>query len=667
MALAGEWGTILARRGELGPSDAGEATCESEQGVVMCGFVGGVFARRINDRDVAVMRAAVEELEHRGPDGAGLSIVDRGNAILAFRRLAIIDLDGGEQPMCTEDGQFIVFNGEIYNFRQLRHRLQQAGLRFRTKSDTEVLLRWLARSGGDDLSGIEGMFAFAFLDPGRNRLVLARDRLGIKQIYYTSCADGFFFASEPKALVKLPWIRRALAQDQLPAYFTFRCVPAPRTLFEGIAKLQPGEQLEYDLSTRTSKCHLYWQFPRGGATPEFEESSEGALDRFEAVFQDAIAKRLVADVPVGAFLSGGLDSSLVVAGIHRAGWRGFKTFSATFPGSPDDEATFAARVSRRFDVENFQYAIRHNDFLGVLAEWVYLNDDLVADASSLPLLHVSRLARREGCIVLLSGEGADELFGGYGSYHKFLLLNRLAKLVPGTGTREGLVRLLRAVRALNAQDVPRVEEYFVGRRQYMGTAALLGEEGLRELLDPRLHAQLMQVPRAEAASFASIGAFDFARRIPDDLLVRTDRATMGASIEARVPFLDHHLVEFTATLPQSQRSLFGVSKVLLRRLALRWGVPRQTILHRKIGFQVPIGEWFRGPLRPVWERVVRRSAVPGIAYGSVRRLLDDHLRGRGHFEEILWRILALEAWYAKWVLDEPLFDEFASDGVMVAD
>lgn len=610
----------------------------------MCGFVGGVFRRPLRANDESIFQTAVRTLAHRGPDDEAVSCVAEARAVLAFRRLSIIDLATGAQPMADDRGHHLVFNGEIYNYREIRSQLERNGIQFRTRSDTEVLLRKLADEGIRGLADLVGMFGFAFIDSKNKRLLLGRDRLGVKQLYYAHTPHGFFFASEPKALLALPWIRPELAEEQLPAFFTFRAVPAPATLFRGIQKLQAGCVLELDLESFHARTTRYWS-----AEPTRRESLSlgDALDRFEAAFETAIRRRLVADVPVGAFLSGGLDSSLVVAGMRRVGHPDICTFSAIFPGSPDNEATFARRVSERFQTRHLEYEAHPNGFLSELDGWVTLNDDLVADASCLPLLGVSRLARKNGYIVLLSGEGSDELFGGYGSYHKFVILRRIAGLIPRRALRGSALDSLERLGILQAQDRPRTAEYFIERASFMGTTALLDGAGLRRLV--QTEPPNGSLPRATAHRLEDLCAFDFITRIPEDLMVRTDRATMGASIEARVPFLDHQLVELVFSLPGAVRSVPGLSKVLPRMLSVRWGVPVQTIVHRKIGFQLPIGHWFRTDLRPLWTRILRDRAVPGIDYREVSRLFDLHDAGRGHFEEILWRVAALELWYRRWI------------------
>ena len=633
----------------------------------MCGILGGVFHRPVTDRDRTAFKAAVRSLAHRGPDAESLCEVPEANALLGFRRLAIIDLVTGDQPMATGAGHHIVFNGEIYNYRDVRRDLAAEGVRFRTSSDTEVLLQLLAHRGLGGLERLRGMWGFGFLDVPANELLLARDRLGVKQLYHAEGPDGFFFASEPKALLALPWISAQFDPDQLAGYFTFRCVPAPRTLFRGIAKLPPGTALRYDLRTRCSRLARYWTPPAPERDGARHMPIRQAVDCLESGFLEAVRRRLVADVPVGAFLSGGLDSSLVVAAMRRLGHSEIETFSATFPGSPDDESTFARRVAERFGTAHREAPARPAAFLRDLPRWTELNDDLVADASSLPLLGVSRLARASGCIVLLSGEGSDELFGGYGSYHKFVLLHRLAGAVPGCGLRSRLTALLHAAGLIAVQDLPRIREYFVHRRDYLGTAAVLGVEDLAELLGGARRGE--ELARATRPDLAHLGAFDFARRIPDDLLVRTDRATMGASVEARVPFLDHDFVELSATLPPEARAVPGISKVGLRLLALRWGVPYRTVAHRKIGFQIPLGAWFRGPLRPLWKKVLCDRLVPGIRYDQVARLYDAHVRLGAGLEEILWRIAALELWYRRWISDEhwsPALSEGTRTGATVA-
>jgi len=612
----------------------------------MCGFVGGIFRKPLESPEVAAMRAAVRTLVHRGPDAETVEVIAGANAVMAFRRLAIIDLATGDQPMSAGDDHHLVFNGEIYNYRDVRGALERDGARFGTASDTEVLLRSLMERGAGGLEPLRGMFAFAYLDLARRRLLLARDRLGVKQLYFADVPEGLFFASEPKALLALPWIQPAFAEDQLAAYFTFRCVPAPHTLFQGIQKLPAGAVLTYDLDTRRSRLERYWKLPSERQNGEAPIRPGEALDAFEAAFLESVRRRLVSDVPLGAFLSGGLDSSTVVAAMHRLGHPEIRTFTASFPGSRDDEGAFARRVADRFSSEHHVHSASDAEFIGALPQWVELNDDLVADASSLPLYSVSRLARERGCIVLLSGEGSDELFGGYGSYHKFVALRALGSLVPSAGVRGALARALESVGAVGSADRPRVDEYFVRRQPYMGTAAVFGSTELKRLL----LGNLPNLPRASNGGLDALGAFDFVRRIPDDLLVRTDRATMGASVEARVPFLDHDLVDLAHRLPASARAIPGVSKVVLRRLAHRWGVPYQTIVHRKIGFQLPIGAWFRGPLRQLWTNILKERLVPGINYSYVAQLFQAHERQRGHFEEPLWRVAALELWYRRWIV-----------------
>jgi len=612
----------------------------------MCGFLGGVLRRAPTDADARAFRRAIATLAHRGPDDEAVEVVAEANAVLAFRRLSIIDRATGAQPMSTGAGQHIVFNGEIYNYREVRSALERSGVPFRTHhSDTEVLLRQVVREGVAGLDELAGMFAFALLDARGRTLILARDRLGIKQLYYTQNEHGFFFASEPKALLALPWVAAELDEAQLPAYFNFRAVPAPRTLLRGVHKLAAGTALQLDLRTGERQVAPYWRCP-APAPPAGTIPAGEALDRFEAAFLRAVERRLVADVPVGAFLSGGLDSSLVVAAMARLRHPRIQTFSAGFPGSPDDEAPFARRVSQRFGTEHFEHREDAGAFAAALPGWIELNDDLVADASCLPLLAVARLARQSGCIVLLSGEGADELFAGYGSYHKYVALHRMHALVPGAPARGALVRALAASGRLARQDVPRASEYMLRGGGFLGTAALLGETELRRLVPA---AAAFTVPRADGHRLADLCAFDFVTRIPEDLMVRTDRATMGASVEARVPFLDHQVVETAFALPHRLRARTGASKVLLRQLARRWGVPSETITHRKIGFNLPIGDWFRGELRPLWHDIFAERAIPGLDYEEARRIFQLHQRGAGHFEELLWRVAALELWYRRWI------------------
>lgn len=620
----------------------------------MCGFVGAVFKRPLDGTEAHVFAGAARTLRHRGPDAAGIAVVAVARAVLGFQRLSIIDLAGGDQPMAIP-GHHIVFNGEIYNYHEIREELDRAEVTFKTVSDTEVLLRLLSVAGPAGLDQVRGMFAFAHIDVESGLLTLARDRLGVKQLYVATRPEGVFFASEPKALLALPWIPSRLDPARLGEYFAFRSVPAPGTLYADIAKVRAGSYLQFSLDGEQLCERQYWSLGSDDQGPAGANEQEAILDTFEHVFLTAIQRRLVSDVPVGAFLSGGLDSSLIVAGVSRLGHTDVQTFSATFPGSRDDEASFSAAVSRRFGMRQHTFPLDPANFLTALPRWFELNDDPVADASSLPLLGIADVAREQGRIVMLSGEGADELFGGYGSYHKYLGLRALGDVIPSMALRGLLADGLVAAGLVPGQDAPRVQEYFVRKSGYLGTAALMGTPELVALLGADLQPALENLPRCDRRSLAALGVFDFRRRIPDDLLVRTDRATMGASVEARVPFLDHDLVEFTSRLPAHHRSLPGVSKVLLRRLAHRWGVPAATVLHRKIGFQLPIGAWFRGPLQPAIKTVLERRSIKGINYEYVAGIAEAHLRRRGSYEEFLWRTLTLEAWNARWIERNPIF------------
>ena len=376
-----------------------------------------------------------------------------------------------------------------------------------------------------------------------------------------------------------------------------------------------------------------------------------AVDRVEASLLASVRRRLVADVPVGAFLSGGLDSGLIVAAMRRLEHPEIRAFTAGFPGSPDDETAFAARLSRRFGVRQEVVPLQAERFLDLLPRWVELNDDLVADASALPLLAVSDAARRAGCIVMLSGEGADELFAGYGSQHKHLLLHRLAREFPSVRTRRVLVELLMATGLAAPQDLPRLNAYFVREGGYLGVAALGDEPELARILDPGLLGPNTFL-RARGSSLSDLCRFDMGPRISDDLLVRTDRATMGASIEARVPFLDHEFVETVLALPDRWRAMPGMGKIALRLLGKRWGLPTSTLIHRKIGFQLPLGAWFRGALRAQWDTILAERAILPLRYDGIAALLQAHDRGAGDHAELLWRIFALERWHRRWIRGE---------------
>jgi asparagine synthase (glutamine-hydrolysing) len=606
----------------------------------------------------------LDMIRHRGPDGGG-SIQD-GPACVGMRRLSIIDVEGGQQPMATEDGQVvIVFNGEIYNYVELRDLLQQRGHTFTTHSDTEVLLRAYLEFGTACVDHLRGMFAFAIWDRPRERLFIARDRLGKKPLYYGLVGGRFAFSSELKAFTCLTGFARELDSIAVAQYFTYQYVPAPRTIFSGVSKLLPGHALTW------TRDHLqtwrYWEPPF--APPVDRSLSEvEALARFTSLLEESVALRMRSDVPVGALLSGGLDSSVIVALMVRRTSRPVQTFTVGFSGPdlPDDadESAFARRVARHLGTDHHELRVEASAIESLPAV-VWHMDEPFADAAALPTFQIAALARRH-VKVALTGEGADELFGGY-RYVRTLYYLSLADRLP-LELRQVLAQLAgplsaappRALTGRLAGILHRAADDLPAR--YRSTVGLFNDAGRLALLRPLIGCGIaasgalesdVDLPAVDAVSdplnwlLAALNA----AWLPDDLLMKVDKMTMAAGLEARTPFLDHRLVEEVARFPASYKLRPRRSKYLLRRLAEAL-LPPWVVNRPKHGFDVPIDAWLRGPLQPMLRDTLTRETVRNVGVldaGEVDRLIAAHLEGRRTVGRQLWAILCFQLWHDRFL------------------
>lgn len=602
----------------------------------MCGIAGiaGDGRRRELARSVREMG---RWLVHRGPDAWG-EYSGEGIA-LGHTRLAILDIAGGAQPMATPDGALvIVFNGEIYNCRELRRQLEARGHAFRSDhSDTEVILYACREWGTEALERLEGMFAFAIWDTRRQRLLLARDRLGIKTLYYASSRQLFLFASEPKAIVRSGRLEAGLDASQLPAYFMFRASVHPATLFQGVRKLDPGCWLSWDGCNGICGPRAYWRARPMAAGPKtLHEAAEQVTARLE----QAVRAQLVADVPVGIFLSGGVDSSLLAALASRHA--PVETFTIA-TRSRLDEHRYAEAVARHFGLPVHTCFIGGDEFVRHFDDWVYYNDDPVSDPSALALMMLARHARAQGMKVMLSGEGGDELFAGYNSYLRFLAWRRLGS-VPGRRPLGGL-----AGRWLDGRSA-----------DYLQAAP--GEfPGSGHLTTTRLRARLL--PGAgEDRALPSSGPhstlrdaliFDQALRLGDDILPRTDRATMAVSLEGRVPFLDTGLVELANSLPDAccVHPFLLLGKRVLKRV-LRQQLGLWAAYRPKRGFDLPLRAWLMRDLRPLIREKLERQAIAQLNYDCLRRCYADCAAGQRGYVPMLWAWLTLERWHRAWICGE---------------
>ncbi|MBA2384547.1 MAG: asparagine synthase (glutamine-hydrolyzing) [Actinobacteria bacterium] len=608
----------------------------------MCGICGIALPQgEVDPRRLETMR---DTLLHRGPDSAGL-LVD-GAVGLAARRLSIIDLETGDQPLANEDETVhVVQNGEIYNYRELRRELEGHGHRFRTHSDTEVIAHLYEQHGDEFVQRLRGMFAVALWDARRRRLVLARDRFGIKPLYYRARGGGLEFASELRALP-----RGEVDLDALEAFLAFNSIPGPLTIFCGTRKLLPGHLLVWERGE--PRIERYAR-PAPALSSQLRSASDDVLAaELRERLRDSVRAHLVADVPVGVFLSGGVDSSLLAALAAQESPEPLRTFSIGFSESSFDERADARRVAERYGTRHRELLLQPNgaELLPALAEAF---DEPFADSSALPTYLVSRLAA-EDVKVALSGEGGDELFGGYYTYAADLLALRTARLarlvrplverLPVSTRRTSLE--YRAKRYVRAAHLPPLERHH-GWKEIFSADARAELTGRRHGWDPVgvLRERFAETEGAEL--LARLQDVDERVYLVDDLLVKTDRASMAHSLEARVPFLDPVVADFAHALPTRQK-VRGLGKKVLLRKAAEPLLPRENVHGRKRGFSIPAAAWLRGELEPFARDVLSEETIRRQGYlepAGVRRVLDDHVSGRADLSRQLWGLLALTLWH----------------------
>jgi len=637
----------------------------------MCGICGVVFSARsgrIPDEPTLIRMRDV--LSHRGPDDCGLVI--SGRAGLGHRRLSIVDVAGGHQPMASDDGRFhIVYNGEVYNHAEMRPELEHLGHRYRTRCDTETVLRLFMEYGPRSVERLRGMFAFAIWDRDREELFLARDRLGIKPLYYVHAPDGsLYFASEIKALIEVGAVRPALDHEMLPDYLANHATYGDRTLFQGVRRLLPGHTLLWRDGTVT--IEQYWDVT---FEPEaFAGRSEAALvQEFYDYFEDAVRSRLMADVPLGVFLSGGIDSAAIAATMSRLVDEPIKTFSVAFAEREANELSYARIVARAYGTDHHEVVVTPEAYFESLPRLIWHEDEPIAHPSSVPLNFVARLAA-EHVKVVLTGEGSDELLAGYARYWK-TRLNLAAGSVYERVT-PGFVRngIRRGIEALPAGFRPRQKlmRSFVCNPAtidalYYDAFAVFPRAAQARLLTTDMLARVGGDPYRVARAYydrypdaSPLGRLLYAdiKTYLHELLMKQDQMSMAASIESRVPFLDHHLVEFVGKLPDSMKLRGRTTKYVLRK-AMAERLPREILERSKMGFPVPFGAWARGPYRNAVEELLlgERAAARGLfdpAY--VRRLVAEHGSGTVDHSTRLWSLVNLELWQRIFFDGEPISD-----------
>ncbi len=622
----------------------------------MCGICGILYKDGIRQPEKSVLKRMCDTLVHRGPDDEGQMVLNHVG--LGMRRLSIIDLSGGHQPLSNEDETiWIVCNGEIYNYRELQSELQQDGHHFRTKSDTEVILHGYETWGIDVCKKLNGMFGFALYD-GRNRkLFLVRDRLGIKPLYYYQDEEKLVFGSEIKAILQAPNINREMDMAALNNYLTFEYIPSPRSIFKQIKKLKPGHWFCWHHDH--VQVQPYWKL-----SPRVERMSESeAKNRLSELLKDSVRLQLVSDVPLGAFLSGGIDSSIVVSLMAGLIERPVKTFSIGFKESSYNELKYARAVAQKYNTDHHEFTIEAKA-LDLTEKLIKQFDEPFGDFSIFPTYLVSMMAR-DFVTVVLSGDGGDELFAGYDTYraHRFDrhyyhwlpkviksgVFNSLSKWLPPTEKKKGMINSFK--RFIQGTQLPN-SLYHVRWMVFLQEwerRALFSNDVLKSIgeTDPFDFIYPYTLSHEELDDINRTGYIDVNTYLVDDILVKVDRMSMATSLEARVPYLDHRVVEFTFTLPPDLKLKGSNSKILLKKTFWNY-LPEEVKKRGKQGFSIPIKNWIREDLRPMMldllnEKRIHRQGFFNSDYISL--LIDEHLKGKENHSHKLWALMVFEQWY----------------------
>lgn len=625
----------------------------------MCGVAGFWDTSGQMGEPGATTRRMIRSLVHRGPDGHGIWFDRQAGVSLGHRRLAILDLSPeGHQPMVSSSGRYVIsYNGEVYNFGALRAELERQGQAFRGHSDTEVMLAAIEHWGLERaVTLFIGMFAFALWDRQDRKLFLVRDRLGIKPLYYGQVNGSFVFASELKAFRAYPGFAGSIDRGALALLLRHNYIPAPYSIYEDIRKLLPGHILSLDIGNKDNlavHAQAYWSartVAEHGPTTPFRGSPEEAIEQLDTLLQDAVRLRMLADVPLGAFLSGGIDSSTVVALMQAQSSRPVKTFSIGFHETSYNEAEYAKAVAHHLGTEHTELYVTPEDAMQVIPKLPTLFDEPFSDSSQIPTFLVSQLARKH-VTVSLSGDGGDELFYGYDRYAFSRRIWQAIAWMPW-GARTWLGCMLTAAsqrmrsRKLNtlaevlSMDGPdALYQRVVSHWKDSASVVLNAEEPVTALTDPSRHALLPNFD--ERMMF-----LDMVSYLPDDILVKVDRASMGASLEARVPLLDHRVIEFAWRLPLGLKYNGGRGKWILRQVLDKY-VPRELINRPKVGFGVPIKNWLRGPLREWAEAMLDEHRLHEEGYFDpvpIRKKWLEHQEGDFDWHFYLWDVLMFQAW-----------------------
>lgn len=616
----------------------------------MCG-ISGICSFEESKINEAVMKGMTDELRHRGPDDEGYFFDFRNKVALGHRRLSIIDLNTGHQPIFNEDGAIaIVFNGEIYNFLELRENLKRKGHSFKTNTDTEVIVHLYEDLGIECLKKLRGMFAFAIWDSRKEELLLARDRIGKKPLYYAIVNKKIFFASEIQALYRVPEIKKNIDYSAIDLYISYSCIPSPYTIYKDIKKLPPAHFLCFNKDSATTD--KYWRPDYNKKTRLDYEEAKNELTR---LLSESVRLRLISDVPLGAFLSGGTDSSAIVALMSRLTERPVKTFSIGFSNAKYNELPYARQIAQRYNTEHHEFVVEPNA-IEILPEIVRHYGEPYGDSSALPTWYLSKMTKQH-VTVALNGDGGDELFAGYPWYHTIHLFNKISRFtnpylirhIYNMGNKIFPRRVKKALELLSKTEKGR----FQILRSYISSDernALFhdyfkdklnsdAEDYLTGLYDESLHEDYDRSFNADILSY-----------LPEDLLVKVDRASMAHGLECRSPLLDQELIDFSCTLPPFWKIKNGETKIIFKDIVKDF-FPDGFLKRPKMGFSVPIGEWFRGKLRTfTYDKLMNGplTSIPLFKGEQLKVMLEEHFAGKRNFETLIWNLLMLSLWFEEY-------------------
>jgi len=626
----------------------------------MCGICGFFNPKQINSKinSAKLLKSMTDSITHRGPDGDGFFI--NKQVALGMRRLAIIDLQTGDQPQFNEDNQIVVvFNGEIYNFKEIREQLKRNGHTFLTQSDTEIITHLYEDEGDNFVHQLNGMFAIALFDQRKQKLLLVRDRLGIKPLHYAQVEDSIVFGSELKCLLKYPGINKVLSEHSLYNYFTFECVSAPRSIFKNIHKLMPGEMQIFEKSGH--KQVKYWQ-------PQMEKTDYKENDLIEKIrdtFISSVKYRLISDVPLGVFLSGGVDSTLIT-GIASSLKANLKTFSIGFCEETFNELPYAKIASTYFNTEHHEMVLSYKKAIELLPTIMDFLDEPLADASIIPTYLVSYLSRPE-ITVALSGDGGDELFLGYDTYKAYKyakysrwipkpltqLIAQASSLLPASSKRLSLeFKIKKFISGLKYK--PEIANYiWWGAYAPDQKKRIFSQDFLNQLtgyteFEPisAFDSQLKMIKDP----LDRVNFLDLHLYLQDDLLPKVDRMSMATSLEVRVPFLDHRMVEL-ATSIKNNKKLKGLSTKHILKKALQDYIPPDLMKRPKIGFDIPLGPWLKNELKDYMLSLLERGKLKNSGIFNipeVERIISEHLQGRHNHRQLLWPLIIFQHWFDKY-------------------